>query len=554
LIIVDNVSMKFRMANDHVTSLKEFLVKKIAGKLEYKEFVALKGVSFSIEKGDVVGIIGNNGAGKSTLLKIISGILHPTSGKVEISGNIAPMLELGAGFDVDLTARENVFLNGAVLGYSKEYLTKRYDEIVEFSELHDFMDTPIRNFSSGMIMRLAFSIATLVDPDILIVDEILSVGDAKFQKKSAKRMRELMSGGTTVILVSHSIEQIREMCTKVVWLDHGVVQMVGNTRDVCSAYMKFNRQEPLLDVQKEALNKNEIFEWKKTLYTPTVIEKIGEEYFIVDCWHHRVIYNDNLTDPIEKWNTLSDNLGDPHSIASDGIVYLIEDTENNEVKVFRRDGTNFRLTQVIERIGQRPNRIVYDAEKELFYGISAMSQHVFVLKNSGHEVTIEKVIRLGYLLENSYIRAIRLIDGELYFVSGPGKIIVANYRNASFDKVREYKVPFELSGMNDITKIGAYYYICVYQDGAGKIAPRLVRVKDLNELINSNYEDIYSDLDVRGVPYNLSHIEGRTFLTEVDSYSAIKSFKLVDNEICDIQIHYDAGTPLPSSLQRKHGK
>lgn len=554
MIIVDNVSMKFRMANDHVTSLKEFLVKKIAGKLEYKEFVALKGVSFSIEKGDVVGIIGNNGAGKSTLLKIISGILHPTSGKVEISGNIAPMLELGAGFDVDLTARENVFLNGAVLGYSKEYLTKRYDEIVEFSELHDFMDTPIRNFSSGMIMRLAFSIATLVDPDILIVDEILSVGDAKFQKKSAKRMRELMSGGTTVILVSHSIEQIREMCTKVVWLDHGVVQMVGNTRDVCSAYMKFNRQEPLLDVQKEALNKNEIFEWKKTLYTPTVIEKIGEEYFIVDCWHHRVIYNDNLTDPIEKWNTLSDNLGDPHSIASDGIVYLIEDTENNEVKVFRRDGTNFRLTQVIERIGQRPNRIVYDAEKELFYGISAMSQHVFVLKNSGHEVTIEKVIRLGYLLENSYIRAIRLIDGELYFVSGPGKIIVANYRNASFDKVREYKVPFELSGMNDITKIGAYYYICVYQDGAGKIAPRLVRVKDLNELINSNYEDIYSDLDVRGVPYNLSHIEGRTFLTEVDSYSAIKSFKLVDNEICDIQIHYDAGTPLPSSLQRKHGK
>ncbi|WP_379341819.1 ATP-binding cassette domain-containing protein [Paenibacillus sp. GCM10027629] len=545
--------MKFRMANDHVTSLKEFLVKKIAGKLEYKEFVALKGVSFSIEKGDVIGIIGNNGAGKSTLLKIISGILHPTSGKVEISGNIAPMLELGAGFDVDLTARENVFLNGAVLGYSKEYLTKRYDEIVEFSELHDFMDTPIRNFSSGMIMRLAFSIATLVDPDILIVDEILSVGDAKFQKKSAKRMRELMSGGTTVILVSHSIEQIREMCTKVVWLDHGVVQMVGNTRDVCSAYMKFNRQEPLLDEQKHPINKNEIFEWKKTLYTPTIIEKIGDEYFIVDCWHHRVIYNDNLNDPIEKWSTLSDNLGDPHSIASDGTVYLIEDTENNEIKVFRRDGKNFRLTQMIERIGQRPNRIVYDEENKLFYGISAMSQHIFVLKNSGHEVTTEKVIRLGYLLENSYIRAICLIDGELYFVSGPGKIIVANYRNSSFDKIREYKVPFELCGMNDITKIGSYYYISVYQNGANKIAPRLVRVKDLNDLISSNYEDVYNDLNVIGVPYNFTHIEGRTFLTEIDSYSAIKSFKLVDDEICDIQLHYDAGTPQLSSLQRKHG-
>jgi ABC-type polysaccharide/polyol phosphate transport system ATPase subunit len=556
LIKVDNVSMKFRMANDRVTSLKEFIVKKIAGKLEYKEFVALKDISFSIEKGEVVGIIGNNGAGKSTLLKIISGILYPTTGKLEVNGSIAPMLELGAGFDVDLTAKENVFLNGAVLGYSKQYLTERYDEIVEFSELHEFMDTPIRNFSTGMIMRLAFSIATLVDPDILIVDEILSVGDAQFQKKSSKRMRELMSGGTTVIMVSHSIEQIREMCTKVVWLDHGVVQMVGNTRDVCSAYMKFTRQEPLLDDQKGNINRdnNLIFEWKNTLYTPTTIEKIGREYFIVDCWHHRVIYNDNLTDPIKDWNTVSDNLGDPHSIASDGTVYLIEDTENNEVKVFRRDGDNFRLTQVIERIGQRPNRIVYDEENKLFYGISAMSQHVFVLKNSGQEVITEKVIRLGYLQDNSYIRAIRLIDGELYFVSGPGKIIVANYSNSSFNMIREYEVPFELRGMNDITKIGSYYYLSVYQDGSDKIAPRLVRVQDLNDLASSNYEDIHDSLQVKGVPYNFSHFDGRTFLTEIDSYSEIKSFLIVDDNICDIQVHYDAGEAEESSLQRRSGK
>lgn len=227
MIKVNNVSMKFRMANDRISSLKEFVVKKIAGKLEYNDFIALENVSFSIEKGEVVGIIGSNGAGKSTLLKIISGILTPTSGSVQVEGTIAPMLELGAGFDMDLTASENVFLNGAVLGYSKQYLIERYDEIVNFSELQDFMDTPIRNFSSGMIMRLAFSIATLVNPDILIVDEILSVGDVNFQKKSAKRMRELMSGGTTVILVSHSIDQIRSMCSKVVWLDHGNVQMVG---------------------------------------------------------------------------------------------------------------------------------------------------------------------------------------------------------------------------------------------------------------------------------------------------------------------------------------
>lgn len=556
MIKVDNVSMKFRMANDRVSSLKEFLVKKIAGKLEYKEFVALEGVSFSIEKGEVVGIIGNNGAGKSTLLKIISGILHPTAGKLEAKGSIAPMLELGAGFDVDLTAKENVYLNGAVLGYSKEYLTERYDEIVDFSELHDFMDTPIRNFSSGMIMRLAFSIATLVNPDILIVDEILSVGDAQFQKKSAKRMRELMSGGTTVILVSHSIEQIREMCTKVVWLEHGVVQMVGNTRDVCSAYMKSTREGPLLDNQKNISDreKNERFEWKNTLYTPTTIEKIGHEYFIVDCWHHRVIYNDNLTDPIKDWNTMSDNIGDPHSIASDGSVYLVEDTENNEVKVFRRDGDNFRITQIIERIGQRPNRIVYDDENKLFYGISAMSQHIFVLKNNGQEVIMEKVIRLGYLVDNSYIRAIQLIDGELYFVSGAGKIIVANYNNASFDLIREYEVPFELSGMNDITKCGSYYYLSVYQDGAGVIAPKLVRVQNLNDLASSNYDDIFDSLSIKGVPYNFSHFDGRIFLTEIDSYSEIISFRVVDDEILDIQVQYDAGAPGESSLDRRHGK
>ncbi|WP_019424787.1 ABC transporter ATP-binding protein [Paenibacillus sp. OSY-SE] len=237
MIELNNVSMKFRMANDRIMSLKEFMVKKITGKLEYKEFVALKDVTFSIKQGEVVGIVGGNGAGKSTLLKIISGILSPTQGSVRVNGSIAPMLELGAGFDSDLTAKENVFLNGAVLGYSKEYLNGKYDEIVEFSELEEFMDVPIRNFSSGMTMRLAFSIATLVNPDILIVDEILSVGDAHFQKKSSRRMHELINGGATVILVSHSIEQIREMCSKVIWLERGVLKMVGNTDEVCNAYM-----------------------------------------------------------------------------------------------------------------------------------------------------------------------------------------------------------------------------------------------------------------------------------------------------------------------------
>lgn len=211
----------------------------IKGNLKYEKFNALDNVSFEIKKGEVVGIIGHNGAGKSTILKVISGILKPTKGKIIINGNIVPMLELGSGFDQDLSGKENIFLNGAILGYSKEFLLSKYDEIVEFSELGKFIDVPIRNYSSGMLMRLAFSIATVVNPEILIVDEILAVGDANFQEKSKRRMLELMGGGTTVLFVSHSLQQMREMCNKVVWLDHGKVKMVGDTKEICDNYEKY---------------------------------------------------------------------------------------------------------------------------------------------------------------------------------------------------------------------------------------------------------------------------------------------------------------------------
>ncbi len=236
MIEVKNVSMRFRMTGDKINSLKEFFVQKVTGKMEHKEFWALTDVSFDVMKGEVVGIIGHNGAGKSTILKIISGILNPTKGSVEAHGNIVPMLELGSGFDYDLTGRENIFLNGAILGYSEAFLKEKYDEILDFSELGEFIEMPIRNYSSGMLMRLAFSIATVVHPEIMIVDEILAVGDAAFQKKSKQRMLELMSGGTTVLFVSHSIAQIEEMCNRVVWLDHGQVKMIGETSEVCLAY------------------------------------------------------------------------------------------------------------------------------------------------------------------------------------------------------------------------------------------------------------------------------------------------------------------------------
>lgn len=221
MINVSNVTMKFRMNADKILSLKEFVTTALRGKLKFNEFTALKNVTFKVKKGETVGIIGRNGAGKSTVLKVISGILKPTEGTVECSGNVVPMLELGSGFDQDMTGKENIFLNGAILGYSEDFLNEKYNEIVEFSELGNFIDVPIRNYSSGMLMRLAFSIAAVVKPEILIVDEILSVGDAMFQEKSKKRMLELMSGGTTVLFVSHSLEQIREMCNRVIWLEHG---------------------------------------------------------------------------------------------------------------------------------------------------------------------------------------------------------------------------------------------------------------------------------------------------------------------------------------------
>lgn len=239
MITVNNVSMRFNLGIEKNFSLKQFFIDFLSRKKKTKsEFWALSDVSFDVKKGEVVGFVGSNGAGKSTLLKVIAGVMKPTKGNVEIHGNICPMIELGAGFDMDLTARENIFLNGAVLGYSKEFLESKFDDIVEFSELQDFLDVPVRNFSSGMVARLAFSIATIVDPEILIVDEILSVGDIAFQKKSEDKMRSMIGGGTTVLFVSHSIEQIKKLCDRAIWLDHGKIKEIGSAKEICENYKK----------------------------------------------------------------------------------------------------------------------------------------------------------------------------------------------------------------------------------------------------------------------------------------------------------------------------
>ena len=235
-----DIEMHFNMSKERLESLKEYFLKFMKRELRFEDFVALNKISFDIKKGDVFGIVGLNGCGKSTTLKIISGILKPTKGTVETQGVIAPLIELGAGFDMELTARENIYLNGSVLGYSKKFMDEKFDDIVEFSEMRDFLDVPMKNYSSGMVARIGFAIATVTTPDILIVDEILAVGDFLFQQKCEARINAMMQDDTTVIIVSHSIEQIERLCKHCVWLEKGKIKMIGDVQEVCNAYKNTN--------------------------------------------------------------------------------------------------------------------------------------------------------------------------------------------------------------------------------------------------------------------------------------------------------------------------
>ena len=237
-IEVDNVSMKFNLSREKVDSLKDYIFKTIKREIQYNEFWALKNVSFSVEKGDRVGILGLNGAGKSTLLKVISGVFKPTEGHVDKHGKMVPLLELGAGFDPQYTGKENIYLYGAMLGYTKKFIDSKYDEIVEFSELQKFMDVPVKNYSSGMKSRLGFSIATVVEPKILILDEVLSVGDAKFRKKSEKKIMSMFDSGVTVLFVSHSLEQVQRLCNKAMILEKGKLIAYGDIDPISEQYSK----------------------------------------------------------------------------------------------------------------------------------------------------------------------------------------------------------------------------------------------------------------------------------------------------------------------------
>ncbi len=236
LVEVNDVSMRFNLAQEKTETLKEYTVKLLKGKLMFNEFYALKNVSFTVSRGEAVALIGRNGSGKSTMLKVIAGVMYPSQGSCTVRGSIAPMIELGAGFDMDLTARENIYLNGAVLGFDRDYMNEHFESIIEFSELRDFIDVPVKNFSSGMIARLGFSIATEVKADLLVVDEVLAVGDFMFQQKCMKRLEGMLADGSTLLFVSHASDTVRSLCSRAVWLDHGVKRADGPSDEVCTAY------------------------------------------------------------------------------------------------------------------------------------------------------------------------------------------------------------------------------------------------------------------------------------------------------------------------------
>lgn len=237
MIDVDHVTIRFNLSNQKVDNLKEYVIKILKRELLFQEFLAVKDVSFQVRAGEAWALIGTNGSGKSTMLKAISGILRPYRGSISVNGSVAPLIELGAGFDAELTARENIFLNGCVLGHSEQFMRDHFEEIVDFAGIRDFLDSPLKNYSSGMKARLGFAVATMVKPEILIVDEILAVGDYKFRQKCEQRMREMLDGGTTLLFVSHNIEEVRRLCDHAVWLDKGVCRMLGEVNEVCDAYM-----------------------------------------------------------------------------------------------------------------------------------------------------------------------------------------------------------------------------------------------------------------------------------------------------------------------------
>lgn len=315
-------------------------------------------------------------------------------------------------------------------------------------------------------------------------------------------------------------------------------------------FFTVNTKEPIT-AKSEITSMSE--EWQKDLYTPTMINKIGDEYFIIDCWHHRIIYNDNLNDDITEWRTLTNDIIGGHSIASDGEVYLCDDTDNSMIRIFKKENGNFKEAQIIQDVTGRPHFIKYDDKTKLFYIISSTEGKIWTFKNDNGNIKNEGVYAISNIT-NSYVRSFNIIDGYMYLVSGPGYIYKVKYDDKSYKVVESYEVPKEMTGMNYIEKIDDYYYITSYTNSDGVIAPMFVRVKDLNDLKDSKYEDLYSEFGFKGTPYYISKFDNKYFIAEIDQSSGIKSFEVNNNKISNIKTRYYYEGHTNASQQRKESK
>lgn len=273
------------------------------------------------------------------------------------------------------------------------------------------------------------------------------------------------------------------------------------------------------------------------MYTPTMVQKIGEDYFIIDCWHHRILFSKNLEEPIYMWNTLTDDIRGGHTIASDGELYLCDDTDYNAIRVFKKNGDSFKQTQIIGGIETRPHFVIYDKVSSNFFVISSLGGILWIIKNDGGQAKIERKVEIAEIKE-TYVRSFSLIDGFFYFISGNGFIWKVMLDESAYSVLEKFAVPFELSGMNQIVKIGEYFYITVYQDGSGTIVPNFVRIKDLDKLVGGEYEKLYESFGFKGTPYYITQFDERYFVTEIDGASGIKSFTTQGDNIENIRTHF----------------
>lgn len=371
MIKVENVGMTFNMASEQLNSLKEYAIALFKKNLFFKELRALDNISFEIKKGDVYGILGTNGSGKSTLLKIVAGVLEPTDGKVTINGSIAPLIELGAGFDMELTARENIYLNGALMGYTKDFINEHFDDIVEFAEIDKFLDMPMKNYSSGMVARIAFAIATVIVPEILIVDEVLSVGDFMFQKKCEDRIQKLIKDhGTTVLIVSHSTEQVKRMCNKAIWIEKGKTRINGLAEDVCSIYSLIGGRTGSIEAENTIIEAH-----LKT--KDTALEDIDDFYYATDSQSACEIGLDLINQYKNKNNY---SLDDIVLVPSSEHTYIalgntVAGILSCPLIVYNRETVNLVLLTWLD--AHKPKNI-YIIDRQLCDGTKQLLEHAFI--------------------------------------------------------------------------------------------------------------------------------------------------------------------------------